>query len=226
MYNFIKKLPIFGAIFLLASCAGGVRIENIDKSYATDTAVVEAKIPQISGLSSESLTEAVNREYEKTITELLSDFKKRADETGDKSTFSVITTEHYNKNGFFSAVTEVESCAGGSHKNSFRITENIDTKKCEKVMLCDLFEGDDYIDMINARLLDAVEADKERYRGLWEKPSLSAGQDFYIDSGCLVLYYAPYKLSYYERGFVEIPLSLYDMSGYLKEEYRYLAQKE
>ena len=54
---------------------------------------------------------------------------------------------------------------------------------------------------------------------------LSENQDFYITPENLVVYYLPYKLSHYERGFVEIPLSLSDMSGYLKEEYRHLAEK-
>ncbi len=224
MHNFIKKLPIFALVLLLASCSGGVRVDNIDKSYETETVMVDAKIPKLSGLGSESLEETVNGDYEKTITSLLADFKKQASKTGDKSTFSVTTTEHHNGGGIFSLVTQVDSFASESHKNSFRITKNIDTAKCVELSLSDLFDGDDYIDMINARLEDAVSENSERYQGLWEKPRLCENQDFYISSGFLVVYYLPYKLSYYERGFVEIPLSLADMSGYLKEEYRHLAE--
>ena len=223
MYNLIKKLTIPFLILLLVSCGGGVQVDSIDKSYTTETVMVDAKIPKLSGLSSESLEEAVNRDYEKTISSLLSDFKKQASKTGDKSTFTVTTTEHHNDGRFFSAVTQVESFASESHKNSFRITKNIDTDKCTELALSDLFDGDEYIDMLNARLEGAVSENSERYQGLWEKPRLSENQDFYISSGFLVVYYLPYKLSYYERGFVEIPLSLADMSGYLKEEYRHLA---
>lgn len=223
MYNFIKKLPILLLVLLLASCSNGVAVDNIDKSYQTETVMVDAKIPKLSGLGCESLEETVNGDYEKTITSLLADFKKQASKTGDKSTFSVTTTEHHNGGGFFSAVTQIDSFASESHKNSFRITKNIDTQKCVELSLSDLFDGDEYIDMINARLQDAVLENSERYQGLWEKPRLCENQDFYVSSGFLVVYYLPYKLSYYERGFVEIPLSLADMSGYLKEEYRHLA---
>lgn len=223
MYNFIKKLPIFALVLLCASCKSGVEVDSIDKSYTTETVTVDAKIPKLSGISSESLEVSVNSEYEKTVTSLLEDFKKQAAKTGDKSTFTVTTTEHHNSGGFFSAVTQVESFASESHKNSFRITKNIDTKKCIELTLSDLFEGDAYIDMLNARLESAVKENSERYQGLWEKPRLCENQDFYVSSGNLVVYYLPYKLSYYERGFVEIPLSLSDMSGYLKEEYRHLA---
>ncbi len=224
MHNLIKKLPIFVLALLLTSCGEGIEVDSIDKSYETETVMVDAKIPKISGLSSESFEETINKEYEKTITTHLADFKKQASKTGDRSTFSVTTTEHYNGGGIFSAVTQIDSFASESYKKSFRITKNIDTKKCIELSLSDLFDGDGYIDMINSRLEEAVSRDGERYQGLWEKPRLSEGQDFYITHECLVIYYLPYKLSYYERGFVEIPLSLYDMSGYLKEEYRHLAE--
>jgi len=226
LHNFIKKLPILSLVLLLASCGAGVQVDNIDKSYETETVMVDAKIPRLSGLDSESLEEAINGEYEKTITSLLSDFKKQASKTGDQSTFMVTTTEHCNMDGIFSAVTQIDSFASESHKNSFRITKNIDTKKCMELMLSDLFSGEEYIDMINASLEDAVSENSERYQGLWEKPRLSENQDFYITPDHLVVYYLPYKLSYYERGFVEIPLSLSDMSGYLKEEYRHLADSK
>lgn len=224
MYNIIKKLPILALLLFITSC-GGVKVDSIDKSYTTETVTVEAKIPHISGLSSQSLEESINTEYEKTINSLLGEFKKQAEKTGDKSAFSVTTTEHYNQKGFFSAVTQVEAVVANLRKSNVRITKNIDTKKCTEVSFSHLFEGDEYIDMINARLLEAVKENGEKYQGLWEKPTLLENQDFYIADNCLVVYYEPYKLSYYERGFVEIPLSLADMSGYLKEEYRYLAEK-
>ena len=225
MYNLIKKIIIPALLLLLASC-GSVQVDSIDKSYTTETVMVDAKIPKISGLSSESVQETINADYEKTIASYLADFKKQASKTGDKSTFTVTTTEHHNSGGFFSAVTQIDSFASESHKNSFRITKNIDTQKCVELSLSDLFDGDDYIDMINARLQDAVSENSERYQGLWEKPRLEENQDYYISEGFLVVYYLPYKLSYYERGFVEIPLSLADMSGYLKEEYRHLANNK
>lgn len=223
MHNFIKKLPLFAVVFLLASCGGTVQVGNVDKSYSTETVTVDAKIPKLSGFSDESFQDAINREYESTISAILEDFKKQAAKTGDESTFSVTTTEHYNDGKFFSAVTQVDYCAQNSRKNSFRITKNIDTEKCVEVSLSELFEGDEYIDMINSRLDAYVSENSDRYAGLWEKPGLLENQEYYITDESLVLCYPPYKLSYYERGFVEIPLSLSDMSGYLKEEYRNLA---
>lgn len=223
MYNFIKRMSVILCLFLLAGCSGKVQMEFVDKSYATETVIVDAKIPQISGLSSEDFQNAVNSEYEKTITSCLNEFEKQAEKTGDVSTFTITTTEHSNDDGFLSVVTQMDSCVRSAHKNSRRITNNIDVYRSEKVSLSQLFDGDSYIDMINSRIQEEVEKNDERYAGLWEKPRLMENQDYYISDGCLVLCYEPYKLSYFERGFVEIPLSLSDMSGYLKEEYRHLA---
>ena len=223
MYNFIKKLPVILCLFLVTGCSGKVQMETIDKSYSTETVMVDAKIPQISGLSSENFQDTINSEYEKTVTTLLNEFEKQAEQTGDVSTFTVTTTEHHNSGGFLSAVTQIDSCVQSAHKNSKRITNNIDTYRSSKISLSELFDGDSYIDMINSRIEAEVDGNSEKYAGLWEKPRLLEGQDYYITDDCLVLCYEPYKLSYFERGFVEIPLSLSDMSGYLKEEYRHLA---
>ncbi len=227
MHNIMKKGIIIATLAasacFLSACGSGVVVHEVDKSYSTDTILVDAKIPKLSGLSSQSLQESVNREYEKKIMHLLEDFTKDAKSTGDLSTFTVTTTCYHNQNGFFSAVTQVDMCKRSAHKSSNRIVKNIDTQKCVEVALSELFEDDAYIDMINARIDEHIKANPDKYADLWEKPSITPEQKYYIDGGNLVLFYSPYELSYYERGFVEIPLSLADMSGYLKQEYRTLA---
>jgi len=225
LYNFVKKVPVIALVLLLTACGSGVQVTSIDKSYSTETIEVDAKIPQISGLTSEDFEKEINSEYKETVTELLEEFKEQATKTGDKSTFKVETTEHYNNDGFFSVVTNIESSAANSHKNCYRIAKNIDTYRNCEVSLSDLFMGEDYIDMINSRLEETVKENGDKYSDLWEQPRLSENQEFYISGDSLVIYYPPYELSYYERGFVEIPLKLSDMRGYLKEEYRYLAEK-
>ena len=183
---------------------------------------MDAKIPRLTGFSDKAFQERINEEYEEIIEDLLEEFSENAKETGDSSTFSVVTTEYCNENGFFSAITEIESCTRNANRMLHRIGKNIDTGLCREIPLSELFADDTYIDMLNARLSETVSANPERYSGLWAQPKLCESQDYYINEGTLVLYYPPYELSYYERGFVEIPLTLADMSGYLKPEYRKL----
>ena len=220
----LKIVIISAFICALAACGKGVEIHTVDKSYTTGTVSSNAKIPQISGLSSENLQESVNDEYEKTVSELLADFSEASKKTGDRSIFETNTAVHYNSKDFFSAVTQIDSSTGKNRKNSYRITKNIDTKECIEVKLSDLFSDEAYIDMLNSRIDEVLEEEAEKYCDLWQKPAISQNQRYYIDGKNLVLFYPPYELSYYERGFVEIPLSLSDMSGYLKPEYRKLAE--
>lgn len=217
-------LPALLAVCATVGCSDGkVKLETVDKSYFTDTVYAEVKIPRISGLSSESLSEAVNEGYEKTVTELFSSFTESAKNSGAQSRFETNTIVHLNQNGFFSAVTQIDSTIFGSTKNSVRISENIDTVKCTEVKLSELFEDDEYIDMLNSRIDEEIKKNPDKYRELWEKPAVSPNQRYFVNDSNLVLFYPPYELSYYERGFVEIPLPLADMSGYLKSDYRKLA---
>lgn len=224
MHNFIKICTAVFALTVLSSCKSGIDIKTEDKSYKTAGISVTAPIPQLSGLSSKDLQETINEEYLSLSGELLNNFNKAAKETGEQSVFDMSTTPHYNRNNLLSVVTQIDYYAKRNNKSSFRITKNIDTKKCIELKLGDLFSDDGYIDMINAGISEEVSANPDKYRDLWEKPKLSQNQRFYIDGENIVLFYPPYELSYYERGFVEIPIALNSMSGYLKPEYRYLAE--
>ncbi|MDD6735599.1 MAG: DUF3298 domain-containing protein [Clostridiales bacterium] len=220
MHNFIKILSAAMLCALLCSCAGRVTVEMIDKSYATDSVKVNAQIPQLSGLPGKDLQESVNKEIFSAATELLDSFSQSAKETGEQSVFDMQTTEYYNRNNFLSLVTQIDYFARKTHKNSCRITKNINAAEGCEIRLGDLFEDDGYIDTLNAQIEREITEHPEKYADLWQKPRITQNQCFYIDGSHLVLYYPPYELSYYERGFVEIPVNLEDLSICLKEEYR------
>lgn len=220
MHNFIKFIAAAAACLLMCSCSGGVTLDMLDKSYSTDSVNVNAQIPQISGLSDKDFQESINKDFRSASEELLNSFSKSAKETAELSEFNIQTAEHYNKNGFVSVVEQIDYFSRKTHKNSCRVTKNINTEKCCEVSLGDLFEDDGYIDALNALLENEIAANPDKYADLWQKPKVSQNQCFYANSDSLVLYYPPYELSYYERGFVEIPVALSELSGCFKEEYR------
>ena len=76
--------------------------------------------------------------------------------------------------------------------------------------------------MLNARLEKLSLTDE--YSDIWEKPVVGEAQNenFYLSNGGLVLYYKPYELSYYSRGFVEFTIPYSELYGYLKPEYAVL----
>ena len=220
MHNFVKIGTIPLLLLLLCACGKGVAITEIDKSYKTESQTATVKIPQLCGLSSKDLENAVNDEFMTVTNELLDKFSEAAKKTGEQSCFDMQTTEHFNKNGLLSMVTNYEYFARKSNKSRFRIAKNIDTKNCIELRLSDLFEDDGYIDALNGLLSDAVAGAPEKYSGLWAKPKLMQNQGFFTDGENLVLYYPPYELSYYERGFVEVPVPIEELLTYMRPEYR------
>ena len=197
MHKFIKFCSLSLLLLLLCGCGRSVKITEIDKSYETESQLATVQIPQISGLSSKDLENAINDEFMTVTNELLNKFSESAKNTGEKSCFDMQTTEYFNKNGLLSMVTNYEYFARKSHKSRFRIAKNIDTKNCIELSLSCLFDDDGYIDALNNMLSDAVAAEPEKYQDIWAKPKISQNQGFYIDGENLVLFYSPYELSYY-----------------------------
>ena len=80
------------------------------------------------------------------------------------------------------------------------------------------------IEMSKKDYASACKFGSEEYKDLWAKPEIKQEHqtDFYIQDDDLVIFFQPYDLSYYARGFVEFRLDLEDLSGYMKEEYRRL----
>ena len=220
MHNFIKFgfVPVLFA--LLCGCGKDVKITTIDKSYESESRIANVKVPQISGLSSSDLESAVNDEFMSVTAELLDKFSESAKKIGEQSRFDMQTVEHYNKNGILSMVTDYEYFARKADKSRFRIAKNIDTKKCIELSLSELFDDDGYIDAVNKLLSDSVAAAPEKYKDLWAKPKIMQNQGFYTDGETLVLFYPPYELSYYERGYVEIPVPIEELLTYMHPEYR------
>ena len=73
--------------------------------------------------------------------------------------------------------------------------------------------------MLNSRL-EKMSRQAE-YSDLWEKPIITDAQNeyFYFNDKGIVIFYPPYELSYYARGFVEFVIPYEDLYGYLKPEY-------
>ena len=225
MYNFIKRLLPVCVIFALCGCTLGTSITYLDKSYKTDTVTVDLLIPQITGLKDTDFQDTVNLEIEDTCKEFLNKFKASAEKISHPSVFTA-ETQNYNSGDLLSLVTQISYYTQKPHNNSYRITKNINTASSCEVTLSDLFSDSGYIDHINLVLSEMVTNNPDNYSDLWAKPVLAQDQPFYIKDGNLVIYYPPYELSYYTRGFVEFPIPLDELSGYLSEEYRQMLIKK
>lgn len=231
----MKKLiaAAAAAAALLCGCASsGVSTKTSVKEYETDFSRVSAQVIEFSGMENAELENSINEQIAQSVESEIVAFDSLAQESrdnvrmGNKSVLEISWTQKYNKNGFISVVEEKEVYTGGAHGSTAWYPKNIDIAAGKEVKLCDLFAEEGYENTLNRLIAEKISEESEKYKDLWAKAEIKNEHqtDFYIQDGKLVIFFRPYDLSYYARGFVEFPLDLEELSGYLKEEYRRLIE--
>lgn len=227
-----RFLLVLMAMFVLCGCSRSetARITVTPRQYETDISTVEAEELSLSGMKNSEFEEELNKKFCEELSSALVAFDTLAQESsdkvvmGNKSVFNNKWDTKRNSDEFLSLVNEQYIYLGGAHGNTAWYPTNIDAQSCAVLKLDDLFEDKGYKETLNRLITALVEENPEEYADLWEKPEIrdSHQADFYIDDSHLVIFFQPYALSYYARGFVEFPIKLEDLSGQLKEEYRRL----
>ena len=216
-------------VMCLSSCAvgGGTGTDIETKEYETDYSSVKAEIIELSGLEDKEFEDKFNEDVEESTDSELVAFDTAASEIadelkmGNKCVFQTSWDVKYNENDFLSLVEERYVYMGGAHGETAWLARNVDVAASKEIKLDDLFAESGYVNTLNRLITEQVEENKDEYADLWEKPEIkdSNHTDFYIEDGSLVIFYQPYDLSYYARGFVEFRLPLEELRGYMKEEY-------
>ena len=206
---------------LLVSCGAKPKISMVNDSYETDYSEVKTQTPKLDIPNESEFSAELNELFNEEVCKAVKDFDNEAATANiaAKSTFDISQTVNYNKNDFISITEEIYRYTGGAHGMTVRHTRNIDILKKQEIFLADLFAEKGYENTLN-RMLEELKKNKpEEYGELWQKPEIKKNQEFYITDDDLIIYYQPYELSYYARGFVEFPLRLTELKGYLKEDY-------
>ena len=237
MYNIIRKLIERGArirhtaaalllVFFVSGCSvNAVRVKLEKNGNENDTEKVKIETPVITGMK-KSFTDEINAQMSDIITSKTESFRETAQKTQNdrscKAELEISTEVKYNKKNLLSFVIEAYEYTSGFNGASSRYAVTIDAAEKKQLQLCDLFCDEEYKDMLNARLEKLSLTDE--YSDIWEKPVVGEAQNenFYLSNGGLVLYYKPYELSYYSRGFVEFTIPYSELYGYLKSEYAVL----
>ena len=232
MYRSLTRyLSLLASLLLLfqAGCSGsGPGIDITEKKYETDTSLVDIQIPQFKNFLNKEFEEELNNEYNNAVEKWLGDFSEECEKSSsgaEKCTFRITQNLMLDIEPLLSVVGEVYVFTEGVHPSSSRVAKNIDTEQSKVLNLSDLFSDDSYTDVIQREINEILEKNPEEYHDLWEKPMLSSihQEFFYLSEDGLVIFFPPYELSYYARGFVDFCISYDELSGYLKPEYRFLA---
>lgn len=182
---------------------------------------ITVEIPKFKNLSDDEFEKELNEKYEQTVAERIEKFLSDAD---DECEFELKQEIKLNKSPVITVVGEIRAYDGGVRDVNERIAKNIDVVKNTELKLYDLFEDNSYINKLNREIENITESNPEEYHDLWEKPIISDinRECFYLTDKALVIFYPPYELSYYAKGFVEFYVPYDNIRSYLKEEYKCL----
>lgn len=229
----LKRVLIFGLVLIcLCGCsAETIKTEKNVREYETDFSTVRAEIIKICGGTEDEFINQINSDIEQVVESDLIAFDSKAQESeqkqrmGNKCLLDISWDIKYNSHDFLSTVEEKYVYTGGAHGSTMRIPRNIDMAAKREIKLADLFAEDGYANTLNRFIAELIQENPDEYKELWAKAEIkdSHQTDFYINDGNLVIFFQPYDLSYYARGFVEFPIPLKELSGYMKEEFKRLA---
>ncbi|MCD8391117.1 MAG: DUF3298 and DUF4163 domain-containing protein [Firmicutes bacterium] len=227
-HSLIKFICAVSAAALIGGCAAncGAKISIETSQYETDTATLYVETPVFSSMEDTDFEDELNAEYETEIREKITEFESSESgeplSGGNKRVLEIRQEVTYNTESFISVVTETYGYEGGAHGQSVKSAKNIDVSNGAVLELEDLFSDSDYKTVLNRLITEIMEENPNEYSNLWEKPVIkdSSARDFCLSADGLVIFYQPYDLSYYARGFVNFTIEYEDISGYLKDEYR------
>ncbi|MGM9935826.1 MAG: DUF3298 and DUF4163 domain-containing protein [Candidatus Ornithomonoglobus sp.] len=223
---------ILTAICLLCGCSvnGGYDVTITKEEQETDYSTVYAEVIAFGGLANKEYEDELNSELEDNIFDAIGEFDQLAQESaqsmppGVKSDLHITQNVKRNSGGIVSFITENYTYFGGAHGNTVWYPQTIDTRQeaPHNLELSELFTDDSYIERIN-NLIDVMVAENpDEYSELWAEPHITEDTkyEYYLTDEELVIWFPPYELSYYAKGFIEFPIRLTELSGFLKEEYR------
>lgn len=226
----MKRLVVFAVAFAVTGCtAKGVYGTNILKEeYETDYASVYAEIAEFSGLENREYQSELNASIQEWVSETIKKFDSLAQDMtgkmpkGVKSALHITQDIKRNRDGIISFVEEQYIYLGGAHGNVSRYprTVNARAEKPHDMKLSELFADDRYKEEVERQIDLLIEKNPEKYNEFWAEPHIEETTAYYVTDEELVIFFAPYELSYYAKGFIEFPIRFSEISGYLKEEYR------
>lgn len=237
MSDIIKKLKhscaiITASVLFLSGCSGnGIYSSRIlVEEQETDYSSVYAEIIEFTSLPDKEFRSEINETVSNDVRSAIGEFDKLSADAvqtlppGVKTTLNISQRIKRQSGGIISFITENYTYLGGAHGTTAWLPYTFDALSDEPKLLelKDLFSDDGYIETIN-RMIDELVAEKpEEYSELWAEPHITDEdqRQFYMTDDDLVIFFPPYELSYYARGFVEFPLRLTELNGKLKEEFR------
>lgn len=228
-----KRLVVGVLAFILAGCAlfnSGYKIKINKEEQESDYSSVYAEIIEFDGIKNKDYQSELNLSVEKDVENAITQFDSLAldaKETlpkGIKSALSIKQKLKRNSSDIISFISEHYIYTGGAHGTTSWYPRTIDlvSNNPHDLKLGELFDDEDYLKKLNAIIDRMVKDNPDKYSELWEKPELTADNEdrFYMTDTDLVIFFPPYELSYYAKGFVEFPIPFEELNPILNKRYK------
>ncbi len=229
----VKHVVVGVLAMMLSGCTmllDGYDVKINKEEQESDYSSVYAEIIEFDGIKNKEYESELNMSVRSNVDEAIAQFDKLAQDAseelpeGVKSALSITQKVKRNTDDIISFVSEHYIYTGGAHGNTswYPRTINVLAENPHDLKLSELFKDKDYIKKLNAIIDTMVKENPDKYSELWEKPELTKENEnrFYMTDIDLVIFFPPYELSYYAKGFIEFPIPLAELSPLLKEEYR------
>lgn len=225
----LKKILVCIIAFALCGCTfrDSYDVKINQEEQDTEYANVYAEILEFGGIKNKEYQSELNLSISETVEGAISQFDALAQETqetlpaGIKSALKITQDVKRNSEGIISFVTENYIYTGGAHGTVSWYPRTVDTlaENPHDLTLGELFTADDYMDRLNVIIKRKVTDNPLLYSELWAEPIVTEKNKnrFYLTDENIVIYFPPYELSYYAKGFVEFPLSYEELSPILIE---------
>ncbi len=227
---------LLGVVMTVSGCSvfGGTDYKIHQEEQETDYSTVYAEVIEFEGFKNKEYQSELNMSVRNDVQDAIEQFDVLAHEAeesmpeGVRSALQITQDVKRISNGIISFVSEHYIYIGGAHGNTsyYPVTVDINSQSPHNLKLDELFSDEKYIDKLNSIIDEMVESDPQKYSELWAKPHITEeNQDrFYLTDDELVIYFPPYELSYYAKGFVEFKIPLKDLSTILNERFRQITE--
>ncbi len=228
-----KRLVAGGVAIILSGCtlfSDGYSVKIHKEEQETDYSSVYAEVIEFDGLKNKEYESELNLKTEEDVENAIKSFDALAVDAketlpkGVKSTLNITQKLKRNTTDIISFITEIYTYTGGAHGTTVweAKTINATSQNPHNLKLSELFSDKEYMAKLNMIIREMVEENPEKYGELWAKPEITAENEnrFYMTDSDLVIFFPPYELSYYAKGFIEFFIPLEKLNPILRDKYK------
>lgn len=228
-----KRLVAGGLAIILSGCtlfSDGYSAKIQKEEQESDYSSVYAEIIEFDGFKNKEYESELNMSVREDVEKAIKSFDSLALEAkeslpkGVKSALSITQKVKRNTTDIISFITEVYTYTGGAHGSTewAPVTVDVTSENPHNLKLSELFSDKDYIAKLNAVIAKMVEENPEKYGELWARPEITEENKnrFYMTDTDLVIFFPPYELSYYAKGFIEFAIPYDRLNPILNDRYK------